>query len=310
MSLKLLMIMNKLHNKISLYSVLCILSAIAVLFPSCDSEYFAGHVTTAGAGSQLNLTADITSVLTPSASFAAGDSIAVTTSYYDQSSLNRFYTTSDGLNFKAADDVNMYVKGNGVLSAYYPAIGTDGVEPVIELATLDQAAKTDYLFARTQISREEGNVRLSFRHALGRLNATIKAASEEHIRRVVVSGFYHTATVDPYSWAITLTDAPQSYILDGTDITSFSLDLIPQTVAAEAVIPAELTLIGEIRSYTVALGTLPVASDEIVTATVDITSDVATVSFSGYGMTWTNYEDKFTNGISFTTDSIAWRQHQ
>ena len=310
MSLKLLMIMNKLHNKISLYSVLCILSAIAVLFPSCDSEYFAGHVTTAGVGSQLNLTADITSVLTPSASFAAGDSIAVTTSYYDQSSLNRFYTTSDGLNFKAADDVNMYVKGNGVLSAYYPAIGTDGVEPVIELATLDQAAKTDYLFARTQISREEGNVRLSFRHALGRLNATIKAASEEHIRRVVVSGFYHTATVDPYSWAITLTDAPQSYILDGTDITSFSLDLIPQTVAAEAVIPAELTLIGEIRSYTVALGTLPVASDEIVTATVDITSDVATVSFSGYGMTWTNYEDKFTNGISFTTDSIAWRQHQ
>ncbi len=309
MSLKLLMNMNKLHNIIGLYSVFCILSAAAVC-TSCDNEYFAGHVTTDGAGAKLELTADITSVLTPSASFAAGDSIAVTTSYYDQSSLNRFYTTTDGTNFASADSVNMYVKGKGYLLAYYPATGIDGVEPVIELATLNQAAKTDYLFARTPVSREEGNVRLSFRHALGRLNTTIKTAPEEHIRRVVVSGFYHTATVDPYSWAITLTDAPQSYIMDGTDITSFSLDLIPQTVAAEAVIPAELTLIGNIRSYTVPLGTLPVASDEIVTATVDITSDVATVSFSGYGMTWTNYEDKFTNGISFTTDSIAWRQHQ
>lgn len=287
-----------------LYFALCALSLGA-----CSDGHFAGQVTTDGAGSKLVLSANITSVLTPSATFSEGDTIAITTSYYDQSSLNRFCRTGDGKTFVTVDGKDTYVKGNGFLSAYFPAVGNDGVEPVITLATLDQHAKTDYLFARTPITRTEGNLSLTFRHALGRLSVSIKTAPEEHIHRVVLNGFYHNATVDPYTWAVTLTDAPEAYVLDGTDITSFSLDLIPQTVNKEAVIPAELTLIGDIRSYTVALGTLPVASDEIVAATVDITSDVTTVSFSGYGMTWTNYEDKFANGISFTTDSIAWRQH-
>ena len=282
----------------------------ALSLGACSDGHFAGQVTTDGAGSRLVLSANITSVLTPSATFSAGDTIAITTSYYDQSSLNRFYRTGDGKSFVSTNGKDTYVKGNGYLTAYYPATGENGTEPIIELATLNQDAKTDYLFARTPITRTEGNISLTFRDALGRLSVSIKTAPEEHIHRVVLNGFYHNATVDPYTWAITLTDAPEAYVLDGTDITSFSLDLIPQTVEKDAVIPAELTLIGDIRSYTVALGTLPVASDEIVTATVDITTDEATVSFSGYGMTWTNYEDKFANGISFTTDSIAWRQHQ
>lgn len=305
--------MNKLHNIISLYSfseAVFALLAIAILFPSCDSEYFAGHVTTDGAGQKLILTADITSVLTPSASFAAGDTIAITTSYYDQSSLNRFFTTADGKQFAPADNRNMYVKGNGFLSAYYPAMGADGVEPVLNLATLNQSAKTDILFARAPITKTDGNIRLSFRHVLGRLNTTIKTAPEEHIHRILLSGLYHTAKMDPYTCEITLTDAPQTYLLDGSDITSFSLDLIPQKLDTAAAIPAELTLIGDIRSYTVALGSWPIVSDEVVNATIDITSDIATVSFSGYGITWTNYEDKFTNGVQFTTDSVAWHLHQ
>lgn len=289
-----------------LYVVLCTL----FLCSACSGGHFAGEVTYDGAGLKLVLSADITSVLSPSASFDAGDTIAITTSYYDQSSLNRFYTTADGRTFNPLDSVDMYVKGNGYLSAYYPVSGTDGVEPALSLSTLDQAKKTDYLFASAPITKTEGAVRLSFRNVLGRFNATIKTAPEEHIHRILLTGFYHTASMNPYTAEITLTDAPQTYILDGTDISSFSLDLIPQTVNAEAVIPAQVTLIGDIRDYTVSLGSWPIASDEIVTATIDISSDIATVTFSGYGITWTNYEDKFTNGIHFSADSVAWHQHQ
>lgn len=283
--------------------------ALIPVLVACDNEYFAGHVTSEGAGSELVLTANITSALTPSASFAAGDTIAITTSYYDQSSLNRFYTTDGSRQFSALDGIGTYLKGNGMLNAYYPAGGVDGVEPTIELSTLDQANKTNLYFAQVPISRTEGKVDLSFRHMLGRLTCTIKTAPEESIHRIVLNGFYHTATVDPYTWSVTLTDAPAAYIVDEEGITSFSVDLIPQTVEAEAVIPAELTLIGDVRSYSVLLGTLPIVSDEVVNAVVDITTDVTTVSFSGYGMSWTNYEDKFANGINFSTDSIAWHQH-
>ena len=256
---------------------------------------------------QAQVTAVSVSEQTPAIAWTQGDVIALTTSYADKYSLNRFYEcAADGRMFTVQSGAPVYIKGNGFLCAYAPVVGTDGSEPVIELNTANQTAITDYIFAKEPISPSQAAVQLRFRRVYSRLHTTIKAADTEHIRKIVLSGFSHSATVNPYTWDIT-PDAASAYTMaSATDITSFDLTLIPQTITAEAVVPAHIVLIGTNRSYELPMGAVALESDKTLSMTIDVSTPEPTVAFSTDGVTWTNYEDKQTNGVGFESDTVRW----
>ena len=132
-----------------LYIVLCPF----VLFTGCYADYLGGHYVEDGRGQQAVLTGIVQSSLEPNRQWKAGDQVAVTTSYYDQSALNRIYTCAeDGQSFTPDTKVPIYIKGTGLLLAYYPVQGADGSEPeALSLSTVDQSKPTSYLFAREPI---------------------------------------------------------------------------------------------------------------------------------------------------------------
>lgn len=290
-----------------LYLVLCPL----VLFVACnDDSYLGGHSTTEGAGVQAKVTAVSVSEQTPAITWSEGDCIALTTSYADSYSLNRIYQSgADGRTFTVQTGLPLYIKGNGTISAYAPVVGYDGTEPVIELSTTDQSAITDFIFATEEISRSSADVQLRFRRFHSKLHTTIKTADIEHIRKVVLSGFSHEASVDPYTWTVTSASAAADYsLISATDITSFDLTLIPQTIAADAVVPAQITLIGLNRSYELLLGNISLESDITLSMAIDVSTPEPTIAFSTDGVTWTNYEDKQSDGIGFdpSNDDSPW----
>ena len=295
-------------SNIKFQIVFCLLSFVFCLSSCQDDSYLGGHFTTEGQGTQAKVTAVSVSEQTPAIAWSEGDVIALTTSYADTYSLNRFYACgADGRTFAAQAGVPVYIKGNGYLTAYAPVVGTESAEPVIELNTANQTAVTDYIFAKEAISRSQADVQLRFRHVHAYLHTTIKTADSEHIRKIVLSGFSHEASVDPYTWDVTLTSAAADYTLSAaSDITSFDLTLIPQTVAEDAVVPAHIVLIGTNRSYELALGTITLESDKTLNMAVDVSTPEPTVAFSTDGVTWTNYEDKLTNGIDFESDTVRW----
>ena len=289
-------------KRISLY-LLCIVG----LAGCKDDSYLGGHFTTDGKGVQAQVTAVSVSEQTPAIAWTQGDIIALTTSYADNYSLNRFYEcAADGRTFTVQSGVPVYIKGNGFLCAYAPVVGTDGSEPVIELNTANQTAITDYIFSKEPISPSQAAVQLRFRRVYSRLHTTIKTADTEHIRKIVLSGFSHSATVNPYTWDITPAAASVYTMASATDITSFDLTLIPQTITAEAVVPAHIVLIGTNRSYELPMGAVTMESDKTLSMAIDVSTPEPTLAFSTDGVTWTNYEDKQTNGVGFDSDTVRW----
>ena len=282
-----------------------------VLFTGCYPDYLGGHYVEDGRGEKAVLTGVVESAIEPDRHWNAGDRISVTTSYYDQSALNRIYTCAeDGLSFTPDTEIPIYIKGTGLLLAYYPVQGADGAEPeALSLSTSDQSHLTSYLFAREPIKLGDSAVRLRFHHILGQLQVNItKLLPGEEIKTVVLKGFYHGASVDPYSWDIYLgNNTPQDYMLTSSEpLTSFRLALIPQTVAAEAAEPAYLSLVGTLRTYDVALGNVLIESDRLLTASVDISGAAPTVDFTYDEAVWTDYEEKFKNSITFGSDTAQW----
>ena len=287
------MVNDKMVNR----SVLCILCSVLLLASCNQDDYLGGHYTTEGQGTQARIAAQ-----------TAPQQIAVTTSYQDAGSLNRFYDRSeDGTNYIVHTGLPIYIKGEGSLVAYAPVIGIDGEEPAIELDASDQQNIIDYVYATAPVTREQADVQLRFRHIYSRLHTSIKTASTEHIRKVILSGLSQTAIVNPYTWELTSLSAPADYtIVSSTDILAFDLTLIPQVVDSNSVVPAQLVIIGTNRYYEVDLGSITLISDEDPALTIDLTAPVPTVAFSSDGVTWTNYEDKMVNGVGFQTDSVRW----
>jgi len=287
---------------------LYLLSFVFCLSSCKDDSYLGGHSTTDGKGVQAKVTAVSVSQQTPAIAWKEGDVIALTTSYADTYSLNRFYDcAADGRTFTVHAGVPVYIKGNGFLCAYAPVSGTDGAEPVIELNTTNQQTVTDIIFAKEPISPNQADVQLRFRRVYSCLHTTIKTAHTEHIRKVELSGFYHTATVNPYTWDITASSAAADYtMISSTDITSFDLTLIPQEVSADAVVPAHIVLIGTNRSYELPMGSVTLESDKTLSMAIDVSTPEPTVAFSTDGVTWTNYEDKLANGVAFDSDTVRW----
>ena len=276
---------------------------------SChDDAYLGGHFTTDGQGVQARVTAVSVSEQSPAIAWSEGAQIALTTSYADTYSLNRIYDcAADGRTFAVHAGLPVYIKGSGFLCAYAPVIGQDGEEPVIELNTTNQQTITDYIFAKEPVSPSQADIQLRFRRVHSHLHTTVKTADSEHIRKIVLSGFSHTALVDPYTWDITPSSAAADYTFtSASDITSFDLTLIPQTVSEDAVIPAQIVLVGSNRSYELPLGTVTLESDKTLMMDIDVSTPEPTVAFSTDGVTWVNYEDKLNNGVAFSSDTVRW----
>jgi len=286
-------------------SILC----FVLLLAACNqADYLGGHYTTDGQGVQARIHAVSATEHTNPIVWTEGSQVAVTASYPDAGSLNRFYDCmADGKSFSVHAGFPMYIKGQGSFVAYAPVQGRDGEETAIELNTANQGQIVDYVYAVEPVSRDREEVTFRFRHFYSNLHTTVKTASTEHIRKVILSGFSHAATVNPYTWEISALDAPSDYTLASeSDITAFDLTLIPQTIDSASVMPVQLTMIGTNRSYELTLNTFTLQSDKQLTMAVDISEPEPTVSFSLDGVTWANYEDKLKNGLSFESDSVVW----
>ena len=173
--------------------------------------------------------------------------------------------------------------------AYYPFVGTDGAEPVISLNTKNQADLTNYYFAKTDdVTIANGsNVVLNFHRALGRMQLRVTVPAGEAVKTVRISGFAQEAEVNPFTLDMKLSN-PEDLVLTGSDIRTIDVELIPQTVKADAAIPARLVLVGNIRSYTIELGDITLAGGELRQGTVDVTSGVGTLEFVPGGTSWTD----------------------
>ena len=271
-------------------------------FAACsDDDYLGGHYTEDGAGTQMNVTATINAETNPSLSWQEGDIIGISTGYgaYDATARNRGYICQqDGSTFIQSDGNAMYVKGATNITAYYPYIGSDGAEPTITLDTRNQNNITDYLFAKAEgVTPANGSkVNLVFDYALARLQMKFTVPQGESIKSCRLTGFAQQATVDPYTLNATL-NAPEDLVVTGNNITSLSLKLIPQTIEAMPAVPAQLILVGSIRSYTIDMSDLTFTGGELVQATVDVTSGVGTLEFVPTGAPWSD------SGVGGNTNS-------
>lgn len=268
-------------------------AACLFLFGSCsDEDYLGGHATTAGAGTQMTVTAQINAPLSPGLSWNENDIIGIAAGYgqYDATARNREYACqADGRTFTQTTGYPIYVKGATDIVAYFPYIGSDGAEPTITLDTRNQSAITDYLFAKAEgvTPQNGGNVNLVFDYALARLNMNITVPAGETIHGYRLVGFAQQATVDPYTLDMTL-DAPEDLVYEGTDIRNITLRLIPQTVDTESGIDARLVLIGNIRSYSIDMSQTPLVAGQEQQATVDVTNGIGSIEFVPGGSAWTD----------------------
>jgi len=298
------MVNDKMVNRF----ILCSLFSVFLLAACNQADYLGGHYTTDGQGVQARIHAVSATEHTNPIVWTEGSQIAVTASYPDAGSLNRFYDCmADGRSFSVHAGFPMYIKGQGSFVAYAPVQGRDGEETMIELNTSNQQEVVDYVYAIEPVSRGNEEVTFRFKHFYSTLHTTIQTAASENIRKVILSGFSHAATINPYTWEISAMDAPTNYTLASeSDITAFDLTLIPQTIDSSSAMPLQLTLIGTNRFYELTLNTFSLESDKQLTMAVDISEPEPTVAFSLDGVTWTNYEDKLRNGVNFESDTVVW----
>ena len=269
------------------------LLTLLLVFSSCsDEDYLGGHYVTDGEGALMNVTAEINAQIAPELAWQEGDIIGIATGYgaYDPTARNREYSClTDGKTFKQTTDYPIYIKGATNIVAYYPFIGSDGAEPAITLNTQDQNNITDYLFAKVEnvMPQNGGNVHLVFDYALARLQIAITVPAGETIKSYRLTGFAQQATVDPYTLDMTY-EAPEDLVATGDNIRVISMKLIPQTIAADAAVPAKLILVGTIRSYVIDMSGVELVGGELKQATVDVTSGVGTLEFVPTGAPWTD----------------------
>ena len=266
----------------------------SVALTSCsDDDYLGGHATTDGAGTLMNVTAQINAQSDPTLAWNENDVIGVATGYgqSDATARNRGYVCqADGRTFKQTTGYPIYVKGTTNIVAYYPFVGTEGAEPNLTLSTIDQQHVTDYLFAKAEnvTPQNGGHVNLVFDYALARLTMAVSAPAGEEIHTCRLTGFAQQATVDPYSLEMTL-NAPEDLVLTSvTPMQSISLKLIPQQADAESGIVPRLILVGNIRSYSIDLSELVLNGGNHVQANVDVTDGVGSVEFVPGGSAWNN----------------------
>ncbi|MBQ7420280.1 MAG: fimbrillin family protein [Prevotella sp.] len=269
-------------------------AACLCLFSSCSNEdYLGGHATTEGAGTLMNVTAQISAQLNPGMTWSPNDVIGIATGYglYDATARNREYVCqADGMTFSQASGYPIYVKGTTDIVAYYPFVGSDGAEPTITLDTRDQSQITDFLFAKAEgvTPQNGGKVNLVFDYALARLNIAITAPAGEQITSCRLTGFAQQATVDPYSLDLTL-EAPEDLVISGNGtLQNVVLRLIPQTIDLESGVAANLVLVGNIRSYSIDMSELQLAHGADIQANVDVTDGVGSVEFVPVDATWNN----------------------
>lgn len=266
---------------------------LAAALTSCSNDdYLGGHSTTDGAGVLMNVTAQISASTDAGLAWTEGDVIGIAAGYglYDATARNREYVCqADGMTFAQSAGIPMYVKGATDIVAYSPFNGTDGAEQTLALDTRDQQNVTDYLFAKaTGVTLQNGaNVHLVFDYVLSRLQLNITVPAGESIKECRLQGFAQQAVADPYTLAMTL-DSPEDLIAKGSDIRSLALKLIPQTIAADAAVPARLVLIGHIRSYTLDMSQLQLLPGAAVQANVDVTDGIGTIDFVPGGSVWTD----------------------
>lgn len=262
----------------------------AALTACSNDDYLGGHYVTDGAGALMTVTAQISASTDAALAWNENDVIGISTGYgmSDATARNRQYVCqSDKMTFAVAEGYPIYVKGATNIVAYYPFVGTDGAEPTLTLDTRNQSAVTEYLFAKAEgVNPENGdNVHLVFDYALARVNIHITVPAGETIKSCRLSGFAMQATVDPYTLDLEL-NAPEDLVITGDAITSFSAKLIPQTIAADAAVPARLVLVGTIRSYTIDMSQMPLQGGADVQANIDVTDAVGTVDFVSGGSAW------------------------
>lgn len=262
----------------------------AALFSCSNEDYLGGHVDTSGVGVKINVTASITDYDDADRKWQEGDAIAITTGYgsSDVTARNREYVCGeDGVTFTNESQSPLYIKGATDILAYYPYAGIDGAEPTITLNTKNQNEVTEYFFAKkTGVNRDNGsNVELAFSNALSRVDMVITAPEDETIIGYRLSGFAQVANVDPYTFGMEL-NAPEDLTGRGVDITSLSLQLIPQTIDEEAGVPAQLVLIGVFRSYTIDMSKIQLVAGQKQLVKIDVTDGIGTVEFVPGGTQW------------------------
>lgn len=262
---------------------------LAFTMSACSNEdYLGGHYTADGAGVETAITA----IAPDGETWEAGAKLGISTEYatYDASARNREYVSNTGGNsFQQATGSPIYVKGNTSIVAYYPFAGADGAEPVINLNTKDQNNLTNYYFAKTNgVTIENGSqVTLNFQRALARLQLNITVPAGESIKTIRLSGFAQEAEVAPFTLDMKLSN-PEDLVITGNDIRTLNVQLIPQTIAADAAVPARLVLVGNIRSYSIDMGDITLSSGETRQGTIDVTNGVGTLEFVPAGTAWTD----------------------
>lgn len=275
--------MKAIHNKIF---IIC--AFLACMCACSNEDYLGGHYTEDGAGVQMSLTA-----LPPDGETWAPDThISISTGYatYDATARNRDYVSRLGdSNFDPMSGNAIYVKGTTHIVGYYPYVGTEGGEPAILLNTEDQEHVTQYYFAKSEeVSIANGShVNLAFHHALAQLNLSIKTPSDEHIKGIRLCGFSQQAEVSPFTLEMKLS-TPKDIVVTGEDIKDISFQLIPQSILTDAAIPAQLVLIGDIRSYRIDLGNVTLNSGEIQQGNIDVTNGVGMIEFVPSGSAWSD----------------------
>ncbi len=258
------------------------------LLTSCSNEdYLGGHVSTEGAGTQIQISA----TAPDGVEWAEGETIGISTSYgyYDATARNREYACqADGTTFMPLAGEAIYLKGNATLLAYYPYSGTEGAEPIINLNTLDQTNIAPCYFATAEnVGNNSGNVNLSFKDAYATLRLSVTVPAGESIKSYRLSGYAQEAEVDPFTFSMKLS-APDDMTVTGNDIRDITIRLIPQTIAADAAIPARLVLVGALRSYTVDMSGVELKGGETHQAVIDVTGEVSTIEFVPGDSQWSD----------------------
>ena len=227
-------------------------SMAAVLTSCSNDDYLGGHSVTDGAGNVL-------SVASSNTTWTPGDSIGVSASSAssDASVRNRlFIVQEDGKTLKCANGEELYIKGNVSILAYYRIspnnestfVGADGTEPLLVLNTTDQNSLVDYKLAKVDgvnASNSQG-ISLNFQSGvLATLNFLIENDGSDQISEWKVEGLAQTAYINPYTFDIQL-DEYIEFTGSGTNITSFSRRVIPQTFGENDV---KVVLNGSNRTY-------------------------------------------------------------
>lgn len=265
-------------------NIIAIMSLTVMLgLASCSNDdYLGGHVDRSGAGVAIQtLTAQMGSTVTSGkTSWEKDDQIGVSVSYYDITAQNRLYLCGeDGKTFTPKTGEPIYIKGATSVVAYYPFVGNDSAEPVVNVKTEDQSDITDYLVAKADgLNPSNGStVNLDFQRILSALQINI-TASDDNITKWVLSGINNNATLSTYTGELSIFDK-KDYSGTGTSITSISLTLLPQTLKGEDG-DVTLTLYGSERSYVFILNkkeTFTLTSAETKTVSVNISDGMGTI---------------------------------